>query len=294
MVDDSSDVNEAEFIAEWNIEGFTSGQYGPGLEDLKHILTVTGNCQDAQMTIIGRYIEQTWPHNSNYLIEHLQNCCKSIVSRAPKDGRITDTELTKEYVRIRALGSSKFLCVIGQQLAWLGAARRSDESGLCYSNTTWRHENPKDLASGSCRFTIDYEIKKFDDDEPKPCWHLLLGDFVVATGFPIPERRYDDRGLQIPVEVMAALMGVFVAVNTGSGFMLRDDRMSLIPVDYSHGRVQWHLAKNNESQQGMIQLGEDEIHKSIGFLGWTPEVVNYQGCKLVVLLSDISDGMQLG
>jgi len=163
---------------------------------------------------------------------------------------------------------------------------RPNQASLNYSDTIWIHENPKGPALGPCRFTIDYEIREFDDDEPRPCWHSLVGKFAVATGFPIPERRSNNRGLQIPTVVMAALMGVSVAVDTGSGFILRGDKMTLTPVAYSEGRVQWHLAESKEGQQTMVRLDEKTIRESIGFLGWTPEVVNIAGMFDQLILTE--------
>lgn len=81
----------------------------------------------------------------------------------------------------------------------------------------WTHKR-SGAHPGGDYFAIGYDVVLFDGDEIKPCWHSLVGDFVVATGLPIPERSYDNKGLQIPVEVMAALGGVSIAVDIGSGF----------------------------------------------------------------------------
>lgn len=124
-------------------------------------------------------------------------------------------------------------------------------------------------------------------DETKLCWHSLIGDFVVATGFPIPERSYDDKGLQIPVEIMAALSGVSIAVDLGSGFFLKGETAALIPVERRNDCVQWHLIHRggelldyeNLEAQGIISvprsvLGGEAINLTTAFLGWTPHVMN--------------------
>lgn len=66
---------------------------------------------------------------------------------------------------------------------------------------------------------------------------------MVVTGFPIPERSYDDKGLQIPVDVIAALAGVSIAVDIGSGFFLKGGTIAFIPVERRSDRVQWHLVE---------------------------------------------------
>ena len=65
---------EVEYQIRWNIRQFIQEQYGSGLSDISHILTITGNCHDAQMTTIGIYLSQTWPKYPDTLIDKLQTC----------------------------------------------------------------------------------------------------------------------------------------------------------------------------------------------------------------------------
>ena len=62
----------ANFRAKWNIREFIKEQYGSELQDIRHILAITGNCHDAQMTTVGCYLEQTWPGYPSALIDKLQ------------------------------------------------------------------------------------------------------------------------------------------------------------------------------------------------------------------------------
>jgi hypothetical protein len=63
---------KAKFRTQWNIRDFIEEQYGFELQDIRHILAITGNCHDAQMTTVGCYFKQTWPGYSNILIDKLQ------------------------------------------------------------------------------------------------------------------------------------------------------------------------------------------------------------------------------
>jgi hypothetical protein len=203
--------------------------------------------------------------------------------------------LLKDTVSVSATGSVEFLCTIGQQLAWLGAVCRSSRIGLCYCDTVWTHKR-SGAHSGGEYFAIGYDVVLFDRDEIKPCWHSLVGDFVVATGFPIPERPSDDKGLQIPVEVMAALGGVYIAVDIGPGFFLKGETIAFIPVERRSDRVQWHLVEHGGEiidydyieHEGFkllprSTLDGEAINSTTAFLGWTPHVINIAGEEKTLL-----------
>lgn len=152
----------------------------------------------------------------------------------------------------------------------------------------WTHKR-SGAHSGGDYFAIDYDVVLFDSDEIKPCWHSLVGDFVVATGFPIPERSYDDKGLQIPVEVMAALGGVSIAVDIGSGLFLEGETIAFIPVERRGDRVHWQLVErvgeivdyNYIEHEGFKLLPrstlDGEINSTTAFLGWTLHVISIAG-----------------
>jgi hypothetical protein len=163
------------------------------------------------------------------------------------------------------------------------------KNGLCYCDTVWIHDQ-SGANSDENSFQLEYDVVSFDTDETKLCWHSLIGDSVVATGFPIPERFYDDKGLQVPVEIMAALGGVSIAVNVGYGFFLKGETVAFIPVERKKDHVQWHLVDRSGEpldyeyleQQMLISstlstLDGEAINSTTAFLGWTPYVMNLAG-----------------
>ena len=58
------------FRVDWKIHQFVDS-YGEELQDLKQCLVITGDPVNAQMTTIGSYLEQTWPHNPDSIISEL-------------------------------------------------------------------------------------------------------------------------------------------------------------------------------------------------------------------------------
>jgi WD40 repeat protein len=65
---------KVEYQVRWKLRQFIQEQYGSGLSNISHILTITGNCHDAQMTTVGTYLSQTWPKYPDILLDRIQNC----------------------------------------------------------------------------------------------------------------------------------------------------------------------------------------------------------------------------
>ncbi|KAF2175871.1 hypothetical protein K469DRAFT_683390 [Zopfia rhizophila CBS 207.26] len=77
----------ANFQAKWNIREYIEEQYGSELQDIRNILTITGNCHDAQMTTVGYYLNQTWPVYPSALIDKLQlSILGSYLNEQKEDG----------------------------------------------------------------------------------------------------------------------------------------------------------------------------------------------------------------
>lgn len=184
-------------------------------------------------------------------------------------------------VKVKASGTHEFTLVMGEQLAWLGAVCRDPSHGLKYCHTIFNMEE-EDL------FKISYNLSSFGEDQSNPCWHRLIGDMVVATGFPIPNRPEGIKGLQIPIEIMSMLGHVLVADDFGSGVILKGDVFDFFPTNRDGDSVQWHLvdsAKNAleyESREGSNRLGpgifnSEALDTTTVFLGWARNVTNYAG-----------------
>ena len=96
-------------------------------------------------------------------------------------------------------------------------------------------------------FAITTQFEKLSPTE-NPCWLPLFSNAVIAHHFPIPERDQEP-GLEIPIDLMAALSGARHAVEYQGGVVLKGYSTMLAPVQKSEDRVQWHLVSST---------GEDE------------------------------------
>lgn len=117
-----------------------------------------------------------------------------------------------EELIFEAEGTGEKIVEIAQQLAWLGAAlRHSLDDGLKNSEaeiSTVQGRKPV--------FDVTFSVSPLNKNESS-CWHSLFTSSVIDKGFPIAERG-QEVGLEIPLEMMAALTGHFHSVWGGVSF----------------------------------------------------------------------------
>jgi hypothetical protein len=80
------------------------------------------------------------------------------------------------------------------------------------------------------------------------CWHDLFVNPVIAYGFPISNRA-DEVGLEIPIQMMAALAGASHAVEYGGGILLKGFSSMLVPLKRSGDSIQWHFIRNEDDSR---------------------------------------------
>jgi hypothetical protein len=67
------------------------------------------------------------------------------------------------------------------------------------------------------------------ESELESCWHQMFKDFVIATEFPIPNRE-NQRGIELPLELMLTLSRVRYPVDCLDGVVLKGHSTALIPM----------------------------------------------------------------
>lgn len=200
---------------------------------------------------------------------------------------------------VTVAGPGKAIIDVSQQLAWLGSACRASSPGcgLSYCDTLWS-DDPSTTNQNEAMFHISYRTVPFNENEHDRCWTHLIGNSVVASGFPIPERSEEMKGLQIPLQIMAALGGASSVFDNGKGFVLKGLYMAFIPVkrianDGTQDQVQWHLLENgdapisyedieNTARLQRRDLDEKALASTVAFLGWTSDVINCAGKYMYV------------
>src|SRR5436190_17156383 len=124
---------------------------------------------------------------------------------------------------------------LAQQLGWIGAALQISPYGeqIVYSEAS---VVAKDTHPGPS-FSITFSFRHLHKEE-KPCWLPMFCGAVIAYEFPIPERN-TELGLEIPLEVMAAIGGVCHAVEFEGSVVLKGFSLMFVPIKQSEDRIQW-------------------------------------------------------
>jgi hypothetical protein len=186
-------------------------------------------------------------------------------------------------------GSEEFVVTVAQQLSWLGAACRVAPLGLGCSYTSLNEVASK-LGLPLCTFQISSEVVPLTSDDPGSCWNEVVGNSTIATGFPIPVRINNEKGLELPLEVMAALGGVPLATQFNGGYVLKARSIAFVPVERRGSSVQWHLVRKGGVKLKYKDIGDlcpirlpvevldqDELSSTRAFLGWCSDATNNLG-----------------
>ncbi len=167
-----------------------------------------------------------------------------------------------------------------QQAIWMGAAMRiSKDKQIQYSNFRLAAFGAHTLLRSI--FSVKYDTSELSKDE-QSCWLPLLTNPVIARGFPVPERENREQGLEVPLEIMAALGGARHVTEFEGGLVLKGHSAMFVPIKRHHRSIQWHLIWRSDEQRILYRelrnecpkraMLEDVDHESLKttrtFLGW--------------------------
>jgi hypothetical protein len=186
-------------------------------------------------------------------------------------------------------GSEEFVVTVAQQISWLGAACRVTPLGLGCSYILFNEVASK-FGLPLCTFRISTEVVPLTSDDSGSCWNEVVGNSTIVTGFPIPERVNNEKGLELPLEVMAALGGVPLATQFNGGYVLKARSIAFVPVERNGSSIQWHLVKKGGAKLRYKDiddvcpirlpvevLNQDELSSTRVFLGWCSDATNNLG-----------------
>ena len=196
-------------------------------------------------------------------------------------------------VMVTASGIPDFIVEIGEQLIWLGAALRSSPipSGIvkCSPYVIEAPESGSDL-----RCIIGYNIEICQN---KPCntngqcWHDLFANPVIAFGFPIPQRDQVQPGLDIPLDMMVALVRAQSISTFRSKVFIKGFSAMLVPTKQSGNLIIWHLLYNKNPKERISYLVPSPMHADVTvadlkqsrhIVGWCCNAVSIVGRLFLV------------
>jgi hypothetical protein len=275
----TGNTQEAEITVTWDIPGYISEELEEG-QTLEKALVLCGGVRNAWATSCSNYVQWRWSDLGLRLLEFFKTC----IQQSCKPDKIEDDTLSKfksetlvvsprykvqnnppstpiSTLVIKAYGTTKSLTELSQQLMWLSTVLRRPRTGhLTVSNADFRC-----ISYGRYQLRL-LELEPITEKAPV-CWHSLFGSGVIASEYPIPERR-NEVGIEIPLQLMLRLARVLSVATYEGGVILNGFSTLLFPTSFSSSpsvdskisdSVQWHLVSNK--QPGLpVDVG-DELAK---------------------------------
>ncbi|EPS43844.1 hypothetical protein H072_2168 [Dactylellina haptotyla CBS 200.50] len=260
------------FLSEWDPYEFIALEHGSEMLDgglafevFENAITITGTLKDAQALTCGQYLCQTWPS----IGRHILNLMKIVLSKGrtfyshkigyhlPDDTVLYATRkpnrlpqnISENLFILEVIGTRESILEIGELFAWLSAAVRPSSSpyelvySLPYVKELWTKQT--NLGSAPelwCELGMSFEsnIRPFVSFVGR-CWHNLFGSPVVVGGYPIPRRSQADTGLEISLDMMAALIQSQRIDIFNGQMLIKGFSTILVPTKKEEDIIIWHL-----------------------------------------------------
>lgn len=177
---------------------------------------------------------------------------------------------------IKISGSLEIVAEAMKVCSWLRATFHPPQNNeVHYSDVLLRKPSARD------RLTLNLTDVSFVNPE-KLCWLPLFGNACIAKGSPIPERKNDELGIEMALEIMAALSDSDHVVEYKGGLIMKSFSSLLVPVKRVANSVQWHLLANENGQDmkysqvesyfpsrlSLRELDHSALLETRCFLGW--------------------------
>lgn len=158
---------------------------------------------------------------------------------------------------ISVTGCLSFVSEIGEQIGWLASALRASPviqgTIACtprigdFQMTIQDEGTQKLMVVGSCNLTFDLEPAQTDNQTSGSCWGRLCCNAMLVHGYPIARRSEPNKGLEISLGNMAAIVGSNQIVHWNGRVIMKGFSMLLIATLAATDIVVWHLLVSEQA-----------------------------------------------
>ncbi|PTU23705.1 hypothetical protein P175DRAFT_0519743 [Aspergillus ochraceoroseus IBT 24754] len=295
-----SEEYKATFDINWDpLQFFREREYKETIDEvLEAAITLTGSLDHAQALPCSSYMRQTWPLTGQDILDLVKKVTgnQDTYSTQLCDGTILAATTRGNRFQIEVQGTAWAIAEIGEQFAWLGASLRSSYNPksliICTPTVSCCHKEATSEGPISFQFEFQLDVQR-ESFPPSPggCWHGIFSSPVIVRGYPILRRSESNTGLEVPLNIMAALgKAPRVTVWDGKVF-LKGFHSVMIPTKVTADMVIWHLIfkpdgsymSYTDSQinnmEGLYpeRLSMPLLEKSRHALGWCSDATSYIG-----------------
>ncbi|KAI0446019.1 hypothetical protein F4803DRAFT_569193 [Xylaria telfairii] len=270
------------FEVDWDPSNFLIKQFeGQARGELGSTLTLTGSFEDAQATTCMSYMQQTWPSSGEHTVKLLNEVLLESgiwIERKLPDDTALFAQISNSKLTTVVLGNRDAVAEIGEQLAWISAALRlaPNDQGIHICTPSIQQIQiddhltslPGELQSVDASFSVSCEISgpPTEKHSTGQCWHDLFKNAMIVQGYPIPRRSRENTGLEIPLDILSALLQAPQITTFGSRTFLKGFSSMLILMDQTEDSVIWHLDFNRDgSSISYLDASKPPFTEGIGF-----------------------------
>lgn len=197
-------------------------------------------------------------------------------------------------LHVEITGPLYLMVDIGEQLAWLGSICRKgsfDQSLTVVEPRVLRARDDGMLEDNST-LSIKFDTTEFTRESfsaANDCWLSLFHNCCIARGAFLNPHGEDDRGLEMPFDLMATLGGFDRVADYAGQLVLKGFETLFVPMKKTRGSIIWHLiTKPNGrriSYNAMYALAAppdatvcmQDLYNSRHFLGWVSNASQHTG-----------------
>ncbi len=205
---------------------------------------------------------------------------------------IDDSELVVSVTAMRP-----FIAETAAQLSWLCAACRAGPHENQIANSTpqitfLERSDPTFQISALVSPIQHYEVQRTLNGY---CWRDLFRNPVLVTGVPIAARDYAEKGLEMPLNMMAALGQTPYAAVFDDRVVIKGHSTMFVPTERSQTSAVWHFMYNEDGSRipywaatsdpqhriNTDALNFRDLQETRHFLGWTNYACSKAGKRTV-------------
>ena len=216
---------------------------------------------------------------------------------------------------MKVTGNRSSITEVGEQLAWLGAALRSspfDSIAYCRTDiheSKWSVREQVDSQNGleqaetralKIKFSLEGEPLETNKHVEGRCWYQLFRNPVLVRGFPIMRRTLQESGLELPLNMIAQLLGVSRAHVFNDVVFIKGYSIMLVPSRRENDLIVWHVFSNADGgrvsylENTLPQLQGVGIHllqKARHIIGWCSGIKVHAGTCPVLYFGACSEAL---
>ena len=275
------------YCVSWELDAFKSSELREE-DDVGSVVTLNGTLERAYATTCFEYFSFVWPDLDVILLKELlnldqdsfkkgtltifaspaiKNPCQAICSRFDTGATAFTTFDNVQIYPCLAITSEDGSCTFQLRVEGLATAVTSVGKLLAWITTALREPIKNTLAYSDCEFgclsPFVFDIRARALRPVKAgisCWQPLFQGTVMAHKFPVPARS-DEKGLELPFDLMVALGRIWYPMHYQNGIVLKGYSTILVPTDKKDDSIQWHFIQT-DSHAERIELDTVFQHRS--------------------------------